>query len=90
MIFSCRSGAAGELEQDERERTYSVLVPQWPGWSLCHFWFFLVARSPFSLEGQEGSREAILGLGECVSSPWGCVCESLLLFLESKVTAAAG
>lgn len=43
-------------------------------------------QKSFSLEGQEGSHEAILGLGDCVILSWGCVCESLL-FLESKATA---
>lgn len=89
VIFSCRSGAAGELDQDERGA--DVLDP---GPAVA--WLVTVSllvlpggQKSFSLEGQESSREAILGLGECVSSPWGCVCESLL-FLESKVTAAAG
>lgn len=89
MIFSCRSGAAGELDQDERGE--DVLSP---GPAVA--WLVTVSllvlpggQKSFLLEGQEGSCEAILGLGECVISSWGCVCESLL-FLESKVTTRTG
>lgn len=84
MLFSCREIGLGQDERGggllspgpARVWLVTVSLPVLPG-----------AQQSLSLEGQEGSHEAMLGLGGRVGfHHGGCVCESLL-FLESKVTA---